>query len=131
MPRLPPIPEGNDLGQVHVHAHQSRAFHVVPGEVDVRAEAVPVQEEPHYEAENDCPDELHRDDAADLADDGRIQDRALDVGHAHALPVREDHHAAPPEELGADGGHKRRDADLRDDHAVDEARRNPAQDASQ
>ena len=90
--------EGEYLDPVDVDAHQPGAILVVADRIDVRAEAMPVQEEPHDDGDDDRPDELHRDPIEEASDEQGVQAGAL--GRHQRLPVaaaHDEHHAAPEE----------------------------------
>ncbi len=114
--------EGQGLDPVDGDAHEPRAVLVVADRIDVRAEAVPVQEEPDDDRDDDREDELHRDLVEDAADEQVVHAGALRRHQRLAVAAADDEHDAAEEELRRQRRHERWNANLGDDDAVEEPR---------
>ena len=122
--------EDLDLLAVDVDADDARDVVGIADEQRVLAEPVAGEDEPEKADDERRPQRLDRDllqpgDArhrSERSPDDPLPDRAL-LGAAQrvGLAARQHRRHARPEELGSERRHERRDADLGDDHAVDEA----------
>ena len=121
--------EDLDLFAIDVDADDSRHVIRIADEQSVLAESVPIEDKPEKADDNRRPQRLDRDlrqpgsiHRSEGTSNDPLPDRAL-IGAAQRIGLApgQDRRHAGPEELGSERGHERRDADLRDNDAIDES----------